>query len=107
MSREEGDKCDEEIVDRFIEEARECGSDGTRLAEVECDDTVTERSFRGDDILPCRLSEDSVELREWEELLLFRKDDDRLTKIRSRFRDIREGIGVDHDGYILTRIESQ
>ena len=107
VSREESDERDEEIIDRFIEKTRERGSDRSWLTQIECDTTIIQRSFCGDGILPWSLSKDMIEHRKWEELLLFRKDDDLLTKIRSRFCDIREGIGVDGDWYILTRIESQ
>lgn len=50
MSGEKYEKRDEEIVDRLIEYLREYRSETTRFTDREGYDSISERSFRGDEV---------------------------------------------------------
>lgn len=104
MSRKKGNQCYKEIVDRFIKSMRNSGSKYSRLTRIHIYNTISERSFCGDDVFSRKLCKYLIESIEWECFFLFRSESECLTKIRCCSSNITYRIWVHRDRNIGTCI---
>ena len=105
VSRDPGDECDEQIIDRLIDYSRYHRAKWSRYRKSECNTPISSSGPQRHDIFARLRGKYAIEWSKWYQLRLSSRDRERGTKSWCRLTNTSEGTWVNRDIDIITWIE--